>query len=174
MKDNVKIILQAGIPFGIAMGAFYGIITQSAEIGVISATFHGVFFGVSMRLFVFIQSKKLKKYSSEIMGGEEIIKEDGANHLMGKESVGGWLYLTKKELIFQSHNFNIQKHQTVFLLSHITDVKTSLTLGLVPNGLTITANGKVEKFVVYRRKEWVQKINEVISVNNNLPTKVKP
>jgi len=162
MKDNIKKILFAGIPFGITMGAFYGIIAKNVCLGFLSAVLIGTFFGFFIWLFVFIQSKKFKKSSMEITGGKQIIMEDGANHFRGKESVGGWLCLTKDEIIFKSHNFNVQNHQTVIPLNQITDVKPSLTLGIVPNGLKITAKGNVEKFVVNTRKEWIQKINEAI------------
>jgi len=37
---------------------------------------------------------------------------------------------------------------------------SGLTAGFIPNGLLIkTKDGKIEKFVVFNRKTWVNKIN---------------
>jgi hypothetical protein len=45
-------------------------------------------------------------------------------------------------------------------LADITKLETSNTLGLVPNGMTVyTASGASEKFVVNKRKVWIEKIN---------------
>lgn len=86
-----------------------------------------------------------------------------ANHFKGAEGVGGWLYLTKDELIFKSHNINIQNHKLAMPLNQIASVKTSFSLGFIPNGLQVVTNDGVEKFVVFNRKEWVYKINASIN-----------
>lgn len=162
MKDNIKKILFAGIPFGIIMGTFYGIISNSIYLGIISGAFLGAFFGFFIWIFVFIQSRKFKKSSLISSAGKEIIMDGEANHFKGKESVGGWLYLYKDKIIFISHKFNIQNHQTIIALNQIIEVRTSLTLGFIPNGLQIMTDSCVEKFVVNKRKEWVKKINAAI------------
>jgi hypothetical protein len=161
MKDSLKTFIVAGIPFGIIMGAFVGI-TNNPYAGIIAGIILGFLFGLSISAFVSIQSKKFKKSSSLITDDKNTIMEGVANHSKGAESVGGWLCLTEKEIVFKSHNFNIQKHKTVIPLNQITEVKTSLTLGFVPNGLQIITNSSVEKFVVNKRKDWVQKINAAI------------
>ncbi len=162
MKDNIKTFLLAGISFGLIMGAFLDIV-NNLYVGIISGVFLGAFFGFFIWLFVFIRSKKFKKNSYEITGGNEIIMEGVANHFKGKESVGGWICLTENEIIFKSHNFNIQKHQTIIPLNQIAEVKTSLTLGFVPNGLEIiTVTDVVEKFVVNKRKIWVAQIRSTM------------
>lgn len=160
MKDKLIIFLLAGIPFGTLIGLFMGI-TSNLLVGIMAGSFSGVLFGLFISAFVIKQSKKLKKRSSELIGSNNIIFEGGANHFVGVESVGGWLCLTAKELIFISHNFNVQNHQTAIPLNQISEVNTSLTLG-VPNGLKIVTNSGVEKFVVYGRKKWVQEINKAI------------
>lgn len=166
MKDNIKTFLLAGIPFGITIGLFWGVMSN-LSVGIISGIILGFLFGFIISIFVSIQSKKFKKSSSVIIGDGNIIMEGAANHFKGMESVGGWLCLTKQDIIFKSHNFNVQKHQTVIPLNQIDEVKSSLTLGFVPNGLQIMTKDTVEKFVVNRRKEWIRKINEAISSKNN-------
>ncbi len=155
--------LLAAIPFGITMGLFYGIIQGDFVVGIISGLIMGFLFGFLMIAFVYIQSKKFKKSSSTIVEGKNIIMEGAANHLIKNESVGGWLFLTDDEIIFKSHNFNIQRHQTIIPLNRISDVKPHLTLGFVPNGLQIITCNTVEKFVVMNRKAWIQKIKNAIS-----------
>ena len=161
MKDNLKTFMLAGIPFGVTMGLFIGI-TNNFLVGIIAGIILGCLFGVSISVFVSVQSKKFKKNSSLIIEDKNTIMEGVANHFMGAESVGGWLCLTEKEVVFISHNFNIQKHKTVIPLNQITEVKTSWTLGFVPNGLKIITSNGVEKFVVNKRKDWLQKINAAI------------
>ncbi|EPY2283681.1 GRAM domain-containing protein [Clostridium sporogenes] len=102
--------------------------------------------------------------SSEVTNGKNVIMDGGANHFKGAESVGGWLYLTSEELIFKSHAFNVQKHETVIPLNQIVEAKAVSTLGFIPNGLHIIINsGTIEKFVVTNRKTWVKKINDGVS-----------
>lgn len=161
MKDNLKTFMLAGIPFGVIMGLFVGI-TNNFLVGMIAGIILGFLFGLSISSFVSIQSKKFKKNSSLITGDKNTIMEGVANHFKEAESVGGWLCLTEEKIVFTSHNLNVQKHQTVIPLSKITEVKTSLTLGFVPNGLQIITSNGVEKFVVNKRKDWVQKINAAV------------
>jgi len=90
-----------------------------------------------------------------------------ANHFKGIEAVGGWLYLTPDEIIFNSHTINIQAHQTVIPLNKVAEVKPVLTLGIIPNGLLIkTKDGIIERFVVFNRKKWINTINNTIKQMN--------
>lgn len=162
MKDSIKTFLLAGVPFGITMGLFWGLMNDFS-VGITAGIILGIVFGFLISAFVFFQSKKFKKNSSKIVGDKNIILEGVANHFKGMESVGGWLCLTKDEIVFKSHKLNIQNHQTVISLQQITEVKTSLTLGFVPNGLQIITHNAMEKFVVNKRREWINKINEAIS-----------
>lgn len=59
---------------------------------------------------------------------------------------------------FKSHNFNIQNHSQTILLKDIKEVGFCYTLGIVPNGLFITTNSGIEKYVVNNRKIWKDKI----------------
>lgn len=155
---KLKTFLSAGIPFGFIIGIFTGFLTN-AYLGILTAIILGFSFGLLIIIFVSIQSQKSKKNTE----GKNIVMEGAANHFMGTESVGGWLYLTTEEIVFKSHSMNIQTHETVIPLKQITEVKTSLTVGFVPNGMEIiTISGVVEKFVVNKRKIWIQKINSSI------------
>ncbi|WP_368292715.1 GRAM domain-containing protein [Dehalobacter sp. TBBPA1] len=161
MKNSIKTFFLAGIPFGIVMGLFLGI-TNNLIAGIMSGIVIGILFGLIIAAYVLIQNKR-NTQKNPIDTSNNIIMEGAANHFKGVESVGGWLCLTKNEIIFKSHNLNIQKHETVIPLNRITGVKTSLTFGFIPNGMQIFTNTTTDKFVVNNRKSWVNKINEAIS-----------
>ena len=163
MKEYLKTLLIAGVPFGIIMSLFYSIV-NGVNAGIIGGISSGLLFGLLVSVFVQSQKRKFKKVSSEITNGKDVIIDGGANHFIGKESVGGWLFLTKDEIIFKSHGFNFQRHQLTIGLNQISGVNAISTLGFVPNGLEIIAlNGNNERFVVNNRRVWIKKINEAIA-----------
>ena len=95
----------------------------------------------------------------ELAAGETLIKEGAANHFKGSEAVGGKLYLTNTRLIFKSHAFNVQAHEEAFQLGDITSVLPRKTLGIIPNGMTVTLkDGREEKFVINGRDDWMKQI----------------
>lgn len=161
-NNNFKASFVGGIFFGTIMGLYTAIMSSSLIYSIGIGIFVGIFFGLAMAILTFFLNRSFKKKNLKVIGGEKIILDGPANHFMGKESVGGYLYLTKKEIIFNSHNLNIQVHETVIPIEQIFEVKTTLTCGLVPNGLQIITKNSVEKFVVANRKYWVQKINDAM------------
>ena len=97
----------------------------------------------------------------------DVIYSGAANHFLNGESVGGGLYLMNDKVLFKSHKLNIQNHELLLDINEVAEVHFYNTLGIIPNGLEIrTTNGKVEKFVVYKRKIWKQKIDKL--GNNNI------
>lgn len=84
----------------------------------------------------------------------------GANHFKNGEAVGGKLYLTEEDLIFKSHNLNLQNHELIIKRNTIKAIESCNTMWLVPNGLRIIlANGSKERFVVNGRKKWLKLLN---------------
>lgn len=163
MKDFIKTFLITSVPFGIIMGAFFGIMGGLSK-GLFGGVFCGLFFGTGVCIFIQWQKKKFKIKGMEITNSKPIIFDGGANHFKGKEGVGGWLYLTDDNVIFKSHAFNIQNHQTVIPLIHINQIKESATMGIIPNGLhIILKDGTTEKFVVNDRRKWIENIKVAIS-----------
>jgi hypothetical protein len=62
----------------------------------------------------------------------------------------------------------ITVRQCIQTLSQIVEVKPTLTLGIVPNGLKIVlTNNCIEKFVVFERKNWIKEICNAISYLHN-------
>ena len=93
----------------------------------------------------------------------DVIKEGASNLIMGFESVGWKLFLTKDTLLFYSHNINskLKRHAVPIPLDDIFKVEKCSTLGLVPNGIKIITAEKNYKFVVFKRKEWINEIKKL-------------
>lgn len=163
VKNILKAFFGAGICFGTIMGGFYAIMSFSLIYGILLGIFSGIVFGLFIAIFIFFLDRNSKKKYKGVIDGKKIIFYGAANHFKGKESVGGYLYLTKKEIIFKSHKLNIQVHEEVIPIEQISEVNIALTYGLVPNGLYITTLTSVEKFVVFNRKKWLSEINDVIT-----------
>jgi len=82
-----------------------------------------------------------------------------ANHFRNYEARGGRLALTKTELVFVPHVVNIQRGELRLQLSEIASVAPVRTWGIIPNGLAVTLkSGKVERFVVNDRGDWIAKL----------------
>ncbi len=120
----------------------------------------GLIAGLIFSLIIDLAAKRLfKKITIEIPEGERVIKEAGANHFKGKESVGGKLVLTDKRLIFKSHKMNILNHQDSIELAQINNINATKILNLFNTGLTIDLlNNEKHKFVVDEPSEWVSSI----------------
>lgn len=163
MKDSIKTAILSAILFGTGLGAFASI-TKGLKNGIITGVVFGILFGLIICAFAFIQSKKFKNASREIVKNEKIVFNGGANHLTVEEAVGGWLFSTENELVFQSHEFNINNHKLIIPLNQIKGIKAILTHGYMPTGLQVITNDSVEKFVVFERKEWIKQINDAIAI----------
>src|SRR5690606_11841289 len=117
----------------------------------------GIFFGTA--IYLFAKSKTVQNQTKiENIEGQKKFYSGGANHFVNKEAVGGKLYLLTDSVQFKSHNFNIQNHSQTILLKDIKEVGFCYTLGIVPNGLFITTNSGIEKYVVNNRKIWKDQI----------------
>lgn len=149
MKDFLKTFFITGILFGLFVLIF-------VKTNISAGIFSGIFFGMTLAVFKYFQTKKFKKMDSTI---PDILFSDGANHFSGKESVGGWLFLTKTKLIFKAHKFNINTQEGLSIeLKDIVSVNPISTFGFIPNGLLISTNSTQEQFVVSGRKNWIEKI----------------
>jgi hypothetical protein len=97
---------------------------------------------------------------------ETPVKDGAANLQRGIETVGGWLYLTNRRLIFESHAFNIQTGATIIPLANIAGARKSWTkfLNLIPvfpNSVAVsTKEDKQYRFVTFGREAWIEAIGE--------------
>jgi hypothetical protein len=158
-RKFLKVMLVTGIPFGLFMGIFWAF-SYGPIPGIVMGSLSGVFFGALMSAFTAYQTKKFQS-RRPLAPDEDLIKEGGANHFKNFEAVGGWIYLTKKGLLFRSHSMNLQKDELSIPLQQIGEVRPRMTFAIIPNGLEIkTIDGRIEKFVVEDRQDWVKKILE--------------
>lgn len=162
MKSTIKTIVYATLLFAFFMSIFFSLITLSLFKGIIKGTLSGILFGIFIGIFMFFQNKKFKRLGLEITNGKEIIYNGPANHFTKSEAAGGWLFLTKDELIFQSHKYNLKPHQTIIKLSDIKELKKKSIAKLIRKGLEIeTVDGREEVFVVNNLDEWIRVIEDV-------------
>jgi hypothetical protein len=129
---------------------------------LIYAPISGVLFGLV--LYLFSRSKRIQNQTQILIEEDQkIIKSGAANHFKNAEAVGGRLYLLNDRLTFKSHKLNLQNHELEIPLSHITQISTFNSLGIIPNGILIkTIDNQNFKFVVTGRKEWMEQLNGFI------------
>lgn len=174
---RIKVILKAGLFFGLAMSfflsSFFAIVRGSTEgvygiiIGIIEGlalgAFAGLLFGLAIGFIVDRQAKAFEQIKKELSVRYNIIYDSAANHFLYKEGVGGWLILTTEGILFKSHGYNIQDHTILIYLGEIKTVTTYRNFGFIHNGLCIERkNGQIDKFSVDHVKIWVSKINAIL------------
>jgi hypothetical protein len=152
-KRLFKTALLTGIPFGVLMGLFFLFIFRSPN-SIFLGLACGVAFGMFLAIFTEIQRKKMES-TDGTFEGEAIVFQGPANHFFNGESRGGWLTLTPSKLAFRSHGMNAQNQNLDIDLEELAEVVTSLTLGIIPNGLRVVLRtGRKESFVLYDREKW--------------------
>jgi len=165
--DKLKTNFLMFILFGVPMGIFFttqsitqtGDILYSIIIGAISGFISGLLFALIMGMFINVQAKKFRPIREQIAKEHELLYDGGANHLVNKEGVGGWLFLTSNGLFFKSHKFNFQKHELWISYESISSLSTFKSLGFIENGMLIERiDGTQNKFVVQSPKIWTKKI----------------
>ena len=151
-------MFKSGIPFGLIMALVFSH-AGDWHVGVPAGLCAGFFFGLGTAVFLDRQRHRFQIERPDF-SGEQLLWEGPANHFLHGEGVGGWLYLTTRRLLFRSHRFNLQPHETDLPLADISDASPALTIGFIPNGLLVcTVSGRRERFVVGRRKRWSAEIS---------------
>lgn len=157
MNKYLAATLRCGIPFGVIMAVPFSF-TTGWRVGISAGLVAGLLFGVIMAVFVGWQKRRFQTERPDFTG-EQLLWEGPANHFLRGEGVGGWLYLTTRRLLFRSHAFNIQRHETDLPLVDIAEASPVLTAGFIPNGLLVcTRSGRRERFVVEQRQRWSAEI----------------
>lgn len=114
-----------------------------------------------------VQVLKKQTENMESESREQVLRQTNATHFHKMEGVGGVLILTPERLIFQSHGMNIHNHAWEVALSEIQSFKRRKTLGLIPNGLEISAvnSEKPDRFVVMGAAAWHNMIQQAIDAH---------
>jgi hypothetical protein len=107
--------------------------------------------------------KLLRETSKSNIPVEEVIARVPANLFRGMEAVGGHLVITRKELIFEPHVFNVQKYLGDIPLSEVEGVAKKNTWGLIPNGMVIKMRTAEQyQFVLWQRSKIIDLINGLL------------
>jgi len=157
MRRFVRTTLCTGIPFGVAMGVFY-VLVAGWQGGLLLAAGSGFLFGIAMAAFASYQRRRFAA-QRQAFTDEQVLYKGPANHFFNGKSVGGWIYLTPRRLLFRSHAINLQPHELSIDLSDISEALPVLTAKIIPNGLRIvTRSGRDERFVVEGHRRWCDEI----------------
>lgn len=152
MKEIKSNVIAVGLFAGLGFGFFFGIFMGGFSVGLPA----GIFFGLAMAMFLKFQYAKNKSLPEDIIS-EGILAHGPANHFLGMEGRGGWLFLTKSNLIFKPHGVNVQKAIFKIPLSDISSWGEHNHLGIIPNGIKVQkTNNVIERFVVASRNDWLE------------------
>lgn len=120
----------------------------------------GLIFGISFiticAFFSIYVEKKSKNLREEILKVRNIICDGPANNIIGKNSIGGWLFLSEDALEFYPHKVNFGGKGTAILIDDIISVDTKI------NQLIIKTNKEKYQFVVNKSKMWKKSITEIL------------
>lgn len=139
---------------------YKGIIFQ----GVVMGVFYVFLFPYIMKRAADKLSKKVDVIAKDIIiSPEEIIYDGGANHIKGKEGVGGKLFITNKRILFVSHKFNIQNGTTSINPVDVNSVDKTKLAKIFNSGIVLTLKDNTTyKFSVNNQEEWFTKLNNYI------------
>ena len=170
MNQILKLFLLMWFSFGGGMSLFFTW-KYGYKSGVIGGVVSGFLFAGFMSAFAIYQARQFRG-RCPLIEGETLLKEGSANHFVGAEGVGGWLYLTSARLHFRPHKFNIQKHELSIALKNMTGLKTSGKFSFILNDLVIETHEGTEKFVVQAARDWVEAIEQATAARPMNPTEL--
>lgn len=107
---------------------------------------------------------------------KQIVHEGAANHFMGIEGRMGRLTLTPDTLIFKCNGLCIQKQDVIIPLEECDCVDVYKYQffpleNILPDGLRIVMkSGKEERFTLWGRKIWVEKIQKAMKESGSSKT----
>ena len=159
---------------GLAFGVFYGLIMTVIEgrfpsIGqggsaalIREYAGNALFFAVL--IWLFLRSPIIPKAADlPLEPGETLVHTGLANHFLNFEGRGGRLALTSTHLRFVPHAVNLQRGSVDIPLAEIANVRPVRIFKIIPNGIAVTrSSGKVERFAVNARMEWLDALNRIV------------
>ncbi len=155
------LLFQDAILFGIIIGLVADVIF-ALGFGVAC----GLLYGFLMYLFMKKKAEEFALLRNTFIAQNRLFYDGAANHQVGKESVGGWMFLLNDSLYFKSHQQNVQVHEFSIPLANIKKVEGHKNF-IYNTGLTVELlDGTVEKYVINNQKMWIQKIHEGTSTQN--------
>lgn len=185
MKDSKKSAVNMGVYFGLVMGLVAGLLGMCLFPGIGCLLFqdaillgiiiglvvdvilalgfgavNGLVYGLIMYSFIEKKAKEFAPMRDIFIAQKRLLYDGAANHQMGKESVGGWMFLLNDTLYFKSHQQNVQVHEFGIPLVNIKSVEGYKNF-IYNTGLKVELlDGTVEKYTINNQKMWIQKIYE--------------
>ena len=152
---TVSLMVLFFVGFGIGV---YLTIKENWVLALVVGLFSAVVFSISSYLKLFSKIDN-ESTSFQKIDKNSIIYSGLASHYKDGISVGGKLYLSNNQLVFQSNFFSfIKRHESIIDLSEIVAVNFDDSLSLLRNGLSIATSKRNEKFIVYKREFWAEQI----------------
>jgi hypothetical protein len=152
----------SGLFLGVVIGIY---LTFNVEMDV--AIVIGVFCAIVSPFMLYFRIFSKIDYSTQFhkIDKSGIIYSGMASHFKDGITVGGTLYLLKKELVFQTNSINFMKrHEQTIVLNQINEIDFVDTMGVISNGLLIkTNNNQKEQFVVNKKQVWKEHIAKSIA-----------
>ena len=156
-----KIAVGSAVLYGAPMGLLYSYLSgkwSGMIAGLVAGAFFGLFMSVTMAWFNRRQTGRFQKQRPDF-ASEDVALEGPANHVMGVEAVGGYLWLTSARLHFVSHKHNIQNHEWTAPTTEIASAAPAKMLGLFNTALIVRLkSGEEHRFVVNHNARWVAAI----------------
>ncbi len=185
MQESKKSAAKLGVFFGLMMGLLAGLLGMCLFPGLCYLLFKttiivgiviglvvdvilsigfgvvcGLLYGLIMYSFMAKKAKEFAPVRDTFIAQKRLFYDGAANHQMGKESVGGWMFLLNDTLYFKSHQQNVQVHEFGIPLVNIKKVEGYKNF-IYNTGLTVELlDGTVEKYTINNQKMWIQKICE--------------
>lgn len=162
-NEKNKLLLNfviAWLGWGIPMGLLCSVMFMSLLKGLILGLMGGVFFAGVMTIFTQILFKRKDKLRERYGLKGEVLYDGAANHMVGKNAIGGWIFLMADRFCFASHAINVVVGVWSIPYSEIADV----TKGKMIRSIAIhSKNGEVDEFVVNNCNEWITILKDKIS-----------
>ena len=89
------------------MGLLCSLILGSLRKGMLFGIVGGMVFAVGIVLFQGILASRKDKLRERYGIAGMVLRDGAANHMVGKEAVGGWIFLMEDRFCFVSHAFNV-------------------------------------------------------------------
>jgi len=106
-----------------------------------------------LRVIYLIQDKLRKRYGIE----GTVLRDGAANRMVGKEAVGGWIFLTEDRFCFASHAIN--RTTGAWSVSY-ADIENVSKGKRIRSFAIRTKEGTEEEFIVNDRREWIAFLKE--------------
>ena len=156
MKKFLILFVFSSVPFGIVMG----ISNRNMIAGLVSGLLFGLLYGGGMLIMEKLLARKFRNVKAELAKEKKIVHDAAANLLSRKEAVGGWLFLTERQLIFKSHKINLQRGEVIVELTDITATAVGKSLRIIKNRMVITTGDTSYVFTVDAPEKWLEIINK--------------